>query len=196
MSGSGRLARTEASRYGSTVRVGGRHFAAVQLDGLAEDTFYEYTIELAPMPASGDIAREREVDGVFPKLTSAVVTSMSNQFTPTSLNQTAWLSFRTLLPRFTKLRFATGSCRWYPGDVNTRRRLRGPDMLVGLADWFRTTRGDMWPHFLFFGGDQIYADEIGLDHGHILVRARFAARIPGLWIETRARQAGGWRLGW
>ena len=46
---------TEKSRYASTLRVGGRHFAAVEIDGLAEDTFYYYTIELAPLPAQGAI---------------------------------------------------------------------------------------------------------------------------------------------
>ena len=45
----------EKSRYASTVRVGGRHFAAVEIDGLAADTFYYYTIELAPLPAKGEI---------------------------------------------------------------------------------------------------------------------------------------------
>jgi hypothetical protein len=173
-------ARTDVSRYAPTVRVGGRHFAAVKLDGLAQDTFYDYTIELAPLPASGNIPLElREGDGVFPKLTKAVELSMSDQLTPISLSKTAWLAFRTLVPQFTKLRFATGSCRWFPGDLNHKKESAGPDMLVGLANWFRTSPRNMWPHFLFFGGDQIYADEIGLNHGLRLARARFAARIPG-----------------
>ena len=56
--GSGALqegGRRGRSRYASTVRVGGRRFAAVEIDGLAEDTFYYYTIELAPLPAQGAI---------------------------------------------------------------------------------------------------------------------------------------------
>jgi len=46
---------TESSRYTSTVRVGGRHFAAVEIDGLEKDKFYDYTVELAPLPATGAI---------------------------------------------------------------------------------------------------------------------------------------------
>jgi hypothetical protein len=172
--------QADKSQYAATVRVGGRYFAAVQIDGLAQDTFYDYTLELAPVPASGEIPLAmKEGDGVFPALTKSVQAAMAAQLTPLSLNQTAWLTFRTLQPQFAKMRFATGSCRWYPGDCNHKREDAGPDMLEGLASWFRTSPRNMWPHFLFFGGDQIYADEIGLNHGHCLARARFAARIPG-----------------
>jgi hypothetical protein len=178
--------RTDFSRYAPTVRVGGRHFAAVQLDGLAQDTFYDYTLELAPVPGSGDIPLVmKDGDGVFPALTKYVASVMAEQLSPLSLNKTPWLTFRTLLPQFTKMRFATGSCRWYPGDLNHQREDAGPDMLEGLANWFRTTPRNMWPHFLFFSGDQIYADEIGFDHGHKLARARFAARVPGP-VDRRA----------
>ena len=52
-------------------------------------------------------------------------------------------------------------------------------MLEGLGNWLRSTQKEKWPHFLFFGGDQIYSDEIGLGHGEKIARARFAARIPG-----------------
>ena len=34
-------------------------------------------------------------------------------------------------------------------------------MLDGLGDLAEGTAEDQWPHFLFLGGDQIYADEIG-----------------------------------
>ena len=66
-------ATTDSSRYDSTVRVGGRYFAAVEIDGLAEDSFYDYTIELAPLPASGAIPiAQKDFDAVFPALTASV----------------------------------------------------------------------------------------------------------------------------
>ena len=40
-----------SERHAATVRVGGRHFALVALEGLAEATRYKYTLELAPLPA-------------------------------------------------------------------------------------------------------------------------------------------------
>lgn len=171
---------TESSRYASTVRVGGRHFAAVEIDDLEEDKFYDYTIELAPLPASDAIpVAQKDFEGVFPKLTSTVASSMKKQLSMASLNDTEWLTFRTLRRKYDKqLRFATGSCRWYPGDKKDGKDW-GPDMLHGLGDWLRLNPKEKWPHFLFFGGDQIYSDEIGDDHGEVLVRGRFAARIPG-----------------
>lgn len=169
-------------RHASTVRVGGRHFAVVEIDGLQQDTFYEYTIELAPLPAFGKIpVAPDDFTGVFPELTPLVRDSMKEQLRAMSLSGTEWLTFRTLRPKYDKqLRFATGSCRWYPGDKEHGKDW-GPDMLAGLGKWLRLNgnRKEKWPHFLFFGGDQIYADEIGDDHGEMLVQGRFAARIPG-----------------
>src|SRR5262249_5249214 len=57
----------------------------------------------------------------------------------------------------------------------------GPDMLVGLGHWLIANRNSQqkWPDFIFLSGDQIYADEIGDDHGEMLIRGRFAARVPG-----------------
>lgn len=173
----------ESSHYGSTVRVGGRHFAAVEIDGLQQETFYDYTVELAPLPATGKIpVAPEDFARVFPKVTTPVADSIKKQLATTaSLGDTEWLTFRTLRPKYDKeLRFATGSCRWYPGDKKHGKDW-GPDMLKGLGDWLiiNGKRKEKWPHFLFFGGDQIYADEIGDDHGEMLVRERFAARIPG-----------------
>ena len=102
-------ARTDALAYASTVRVGGRHFAAVEVTGLAEETFYDYTIELAPLPAAGPIPIDpKQFDSLFPALTSSVATSMVQQFTVPSISKTPWMMFRTLRARYDKqLRFAT-----------------------------------------------------------------------------------------
>jgi hypothetical protein len=174
-------AAVDSSRYGTTIRAGGRYFAAVELDGLAADRFYDYTIELAPVPGVGTIPiASKDIERAFPTLTRTVAASMSRQMTVPALQQTPWLTFRTLQPRYLDtLRFAMGSCRWYPGDESFSHEDAGPDMLRGLGNWLRSTPKQKWPQFLFFGGDQIYADEIGVNHGQQLTHARFAARVPG-----------------
>lgn len=176
-------AASERPHHASTVRVGGRHFAAVEIVGLEEHTFYDYTVELAPLPAAGARIPVEQADfgSVFPPLTAAVRDDMKRQCAAASLSDTEWLSFRTLRATYNdRLRFATGSCRWYPGDKNEGKDW-GPDMLHGLGDWLRVhaKAKDQWPAFLFFGGDQIYSDEIGDDHGEMLAQGRFASRVPG-----------------
>ncbi len=162
------------------MRVGGRYFAAVELEGLSEDTFYNYTVELAPLPAAAIPQTVAEIEKVFPPLTGAVRSSIETQCTGASLASGPWLTFRTLRRRFdTQMRFAFGSCRWFPGDKNHEGKDKGPDMLEGLGNWLKNTRRDLWPRFLFMGGDQIYSDEIGLGHGNKLAISRFAARVPG-----------------
>jgi subtilisin family serine protease len=166
----------------STVRVGGRYFAAVEITGLQPETLYRYTVELAPLPGSGTIpVSSQAIDDSFPALTRPVVAATRAQLKPLSLDDTEWLVFRTLHRKYQRrLRFATGSCRWYPGDLKDGKDW-GPDMLVGLGRWLIANRNrrEKWPDFLFLSGDQIYADEIGDDHGEMLVQGRFAARIPG-----------------
>jgi len=173
----------ESSRYATTVRVGGRHFAAVEVDRLAEGRFHDYTVELAPLPLAEPIPPAPvDIQAVFPTLTAAVAASMREQCAAASLNRSEWLTCRALQKRYDRqLRFATGSCRWYPGDETKEwnRKRVGPDMLDGLGQWLRDTPKERWPQFLFFGGDQIYADEIGLDHAQMMASGRFAARVPG-----------------
>ena len=41
--------------WASTVRAGGRHFAAVEITGLQQQTYYRYTVDLAPLPIHGAI---------------------------------------------------------------------------------------------------------------------------------------------
>jgi hypothetical protein len=171
---------TPAVRHSSTFRVGGRYFAAVEIDGLKSETVYDYTFELAPLPGFGPIPNfEADFKAAFPVLTAAVKAAMQKQHVPASLDGKPRLNFRTLRPKYEKeLRFATGSCRWYPGDTNHGKDW-GPDMLAGLGDWLQLNSRDKWPQFLFFGGDQIYSDEIGDDTGSMLTKGRFASRLPG-----------------
>jgi subtilisin family serine protease len=166
----------------ATVRVGGRYFAAVEITGLQPATYYQYTVELAPLPGSGAIPTTSEaIDASFPALTRPVVAAMNAQLKPVSLDDSGWLGFRTLRQTYGhRLRFATGSCRVYPGDAKDGTDW-GPDMLVGLGRWLIAHRNsrETWPDFLFLCGDQIYADDVGDDQGEMLVQGRFAARVPG-----------------
>jgi hypothetical protein len=171
---------TESARYAATIRVGGRHFGAVELDSLPEGGFFDYTVELAPLPATGAVpVNQADLALAFPTLTAPVTHSIKKQLASASLTHNEWLSARTLHRRYDRqLRFATGSCRWYPGDKRDGKDY-GPDMLARLGGWLRVNPKAAWPEFLFFGGDQIYSDEIGDDHGELLARSRFASRIPG-----------------
>src|SRR5262249_36197645 len=112
----------------ATVRVGGRHFAAVEITGPHPGGFYKYTLELAPLPGSGAIpVTPQAIDAVFPALTRSVATAVKAQLGQVSLDGSEWLAFRTLLRTYDRrLRFATGSCRMYPGDLDAGND-RGPD---------------------------------------------------------------------
>lgn len=172
-----------ASHYASTVRVGGRHFAAVEVDSLAEDTFYQYAFDLAPLPGVGPIpVDKKDLEVAFPKLGAGTASAQKKQLQRATLKeQDEWLNFRTLRRRYdNELHFATGSCRWYPGDVKKGEKTDfRPDMFEGLGAWLRQTAKEKWPHFLFFGGDQIYSDEVGDKTADNLIRGRLASRIPG-----------------
>jgi subtilisin family serine protease len=177
----GNVVDLDKPRFASTVRVGGHHFAAVEIDDLEENKFYVYTVALAPLPGSGQIPiAQEDFRDAFPKLSAAVVESIKQQLAQTSLNGDEWPTFRTLRSKYTRLRFATGSCRMFPGDLEEGKD-RGPDMLDCFGDWLlRNSKDkDIWPHFSLFSGDQIYSDEVGDDHCQMLRVGRFAARVPG-----------------
>lgn len=169
--------------YASTVRVGGRYFAIVEVDGLKEGSYYQYTLDLAPLPGAGPVPMEpQDFKGVFPVLNTGTRNAIGEQLKKASRQGSTWLRFRTLRRKYDKsLRFATGSCRWYPGDEvkGWKPDKLGPDMLDGLGDWLRRHSPPLWPEFLFFGGDQIYADEIGDKHHEEIIRGRFSSRLPG-----------------
>ena len=120
----------------STVRVGGRYFAAVEIDGLDRRHFYEYTLELAPLPAAGKIPTEQPSSRrCFRTLTTAVQSAMRSSSRRSSLARGPWLTFRTLRRSYKdRLRFATGSCRWYPGDTSHKGK-----------DWARHARRSRRP---------------------------------------------------
>ena len=170
-------------RHAATVRVGGRSFAMVILDKLAEDTLYRYTIELAPMLAVDPIPKVEAgfKDEWFSRPARRVQDAVAAQLGSASLRGDAWLFVRTLRRRYDRLRFAHGSCRKWPGDTGEDGYAPGEDMLEAFGElWLPEQRLlDDWPRFVLHTGDQIYADDIGVKTGAAIMRQRFGARPPG-----------------
>ncbi|MCA9671404.1 MAG: alkaline phosphatase D family protein [Myxococcales bacterium] len=164
--------------YAASVRVGGRHFAAVAAGGLAEHTSYTYTIDLVGPPATGPIPTGHgEIAAAFEDAGDDVSTpDLSACVADTPLP-----TVRTLEHRSTELRFAFGSCR--------KPRGRGEDVFdafgMSLADL------DARPAFLLLTGDQIYADDIAAELGQKIGRARFACRpaFPEFYADGQGRLA-------
>ena len=59
---------TTNQRFATSVRVGGHHYALIQLDGLEANTVYQYSIALSPLPASGPLPIKQSdfTEAVFP----------------------------------------------------------------------------------------------------------------------------------
>ncbi len=169
-----------SERHAATVRVGGRHFALVALEGLAEATRYKYTLELAPLPAKMGIPTdEAALASAFPKLPAPVLADVRKQLRAASYDGTEWLTFSTLRTRYASgLRFAYGSCRKWPFD-RAGSETSGPDALEAFSGLLgKQDRDKQWPRFMLFVGDQIYADDIGHLQGMAIGRARWGRRIP------------------
>ncbi len=190
---------SQSRRYATSVRVGGRHYALVWLDGLEADTAYQYTVVLWPQPATGPLPNTQSdfTEAVFPKA-PRYGAGPSADLGEIAFKNAQWLFFRTLPAVFDTFRFAHGSCRKWPGDTGVPpavpigkacRRWAGdanekileprPDMLDALGDWLEGKSWTQWPRFFVHTGDQIYADDIGVAMGGAIVRHRFAAVIPG-----------------
>jgi hypothetical protein len=177
---------TPSERHASTLRAGGRHFAAVVLDGLEEHADYDYTLELAPQPmvmkipvTESDFEREKSFAA---KLPAATVEHTRVQLRTRSFSGTdEWLTFRTLKQRYTdRFVFAHGSCRKYPGDTDPRGGAPGQDALDQFArNWLAQKSRDDWPAFLFLGGDQIYGDDIGDKTGLAMRWQRYSSQLAG-----------------
>jgi hypothetical protein len=166
-------------RFASTVRVGGRHYAMVELDKLTEDTPYEYTLELASQPAEGGILIEQaQLKDNFPKLSQTMLDAMKAQLKGPSFAGTEWLTFRTLRNNYESLRFVYGSCRKYPSDA-AGTDTGGPDTMLDLHTFVSKQSPEQWPRFMLLTGDQIYADDIGHKQGLAIGRQRWGRRIPG-----------------
>ncbi len=173
----------EQQRHVCSVRVGGRHFALLTLDGLSADTTVVYTLELAPQPPTGPLP-VTEIDfteAAFPrKLPTAVLDAQQKALRLASVIGSSWLFLRTLPTRSDGLRFAHGSCRGYPGDDSGSPDEPRHDLLDHFGgEWLRTHEIAQWPQFFVHTGDQIYADDIGRHIGRSFAEQRFAATVPG-----------------
>jgi hypothetical protein len=170
------------TRYSSTVTVGGRYFALVQIAGLEADTFYQYTLDLAPLPPTGDIPQGDRIATVFPaSLPAAVQGVQAKQLAAASFRNDRWLFFRTLQRDYQQLRFAHGSCRKWPNDADQDGNSPGPDMLdIFGPEWLAKQKVlSEWPRFFLHTGDQIYADDVGVKQGDRIMAQRFGSIVPG-----------------
>lgn len=164
------------TRYGTSVRVGGRHYALIWLEELEADTVYQYALETAPLPPSGPLP-VKQGDYLPSMFSEQPATREAMRLR--SFSGSPWLFFRTL-PREGALRFAHGSCRKWPFDSDGKPKAPSPDMLEKFGAEYLAKKGwAEWPQFFLHTGDQIYADDVGNALGAALVRARFASRRPG-----------------
>lgn len=115
-----------------TVAVGGRYYAAPQLDGLQPATWYTYWLSTSEQEDEQTVPRLQ----CFRTLDASIAEQPSRQEVRSSL------------------RLAYGSCRKLDRpDI---------DALSVFASWLRhhlEQRETEWPHLLLLIGDQIYADE-------------------------------------
>jgi len=162
--------------WGATVRVGGRHFAMVEVTGLEENTLYDYSLSLCPPPALGDIPGGTAIEMFFrQKPADAIKKDIEAQLSAVSYSGNPQLTFRTLKKAYDKeIQFLYGSCRVMAYDVWTEGGAAVPDQLEELAGSMAS-----FPAFTIFGGDQIYADSIGVKTRKRIQQERFAARVPG-----------------
>jgi hypothetical protein len=121
------------------------------------------------------------------------------------------LFFRTLDADHSKgLRFAHGSCRKWPGDHGTvpegslgdtckrwqskpgKVLTPSPDMLELFGShWLARKDWSDWPRFFLHTGDQIYADDVGVNLGTAMLQQRFSVVRPGPAAQGDADVAAG-----
>ena len=178
--------------YASTVRVGGRYYALVEVKGLSPGTLYDYQPALTSPPAMGDIPGERELERLFSTPPSdAVKKDIEEQIKARSYDQKTQFSFRTLMRSYDKdVEFVYGSCRKWAYDKPDATKYSHYDSLEAYAVELvkgKPFHGD-FPKFMFLGGDQIYADDIGLDTRKQILKERFGARVPGPQVKDKKNQ--------
>jgi V8-like Glu-specific endopeptidase len=186
------------ARHACSVRVGGRHFAMVTLDGLEGDSFVQYRIELGAQPAGGALPQHESefTDAVFTRRV-APDTALS----AVAFEGSPWFFLRTMARQGGTLRFAHGSCRKWPNDSGPKGESPGPDMLEAFGEhWLAKLKEPAnWPRFFIHTGDQIYADDIGRSLATTLIRQRRSAVLPGPAPKGALDVAfGAWagRFGW
>jgi PhoD-like phosphatase len=184
------------SRHACSVRIGGRHYAMVVLDGLDADTVVQYRVEFGNQPPIGALPVHEAAftDAVFPKHVNPDRTLVNTAF-----DDSSWFFLRTMPRRSDDLRFAHGSCRKWPQNRGEGIE-PGRDALEAFgAQWLKDRAWAQWPRFFVHTGDQIYADDLDHALATTLAQQRRAAVLPGPPPKAARDLAfGAWagRFGW
>ncbi|MFV0461559.1 MAG: alkaline phosphatase D family protein [Actinomycetales bacterium] len=141
--------------HADTWTVHGHHYALVILTGLPAQTTMPYRVLLSARGESGGDARQvwppTEPGNRFARLPASVIRTFGTQ---------------------EEFRLAFGSCRRSAGDSRQDLRRFGADALVALARRMQRSPVQDWPHALFCGGDQVYADLPSPEQKQRLLAAR------------------------
>lgn len=154
-----------------TVKVGGRFFALLPLEGLEPGWVYRYSLHGIQTDGKRE-ARHRDparwrAQGQRGMLPIDIARTSIGTYGP---------AFRTFpAPGTSDVRIAFGSCRKSDGGVNGPIA-KGADVLslYGLHLAQLKDRLTEWPHLLLLLGDQIYADDV--DRGVAAARAKAPGR--------------------
>lgn len=120
-----------------TILIGGHHYVAPQLQGLAPASWYHYRLEATPLAESDENPLP---SASTPDETAPTLQCFRTLDTPETINGNP-------------LRLLYGSCR--------QAKRPELDTLDGLGSWLvehSDQREQVWPHVLLLMGDQIYAD--------------------------------------
>src|SRR5215470_11943769 len=133
----------------ATFTVHGRHYALVDVTGLAPGSSTHYTVRL-------------DGEQRWPPPNSPYPPSRIRTIDPTR-----------------RLRLTFGSCRTSVPHDDEHNRTHGLDVLRALGNWLTATPEDQWPDLLLMLGDQVYADELSPQMREFIQHRRGLDEPPG-----------------
>lgn len=150
----------------STFRVHDRHYALVEVSGLAPGTASDYTVD---------------IDG------ECVWPPTDSEFPPSRI--------ATLEPE-RALRMAFGSCRTSVAHDRAGNRSHGVDALRAYAFHLAGQEPQSWPDLVLFLGDQVYADETSDEMQRFIASRRNIEEPPGTELKDYEEYAYLYWLAW
>jgi hypothetical protein len=138
-----------------TVKVGGRFYALLTLDGLKPGWLYGYAILFVLLEGRRNLALSH--------FRGAAGGWSAAELEPLAMGGTIPM-FRTFpIAKSEDIRIAFGSCRVLGGGFFGGPAVKGEDVFSLYGEHLRATAKDReasWPHLLLLLGDQIYADNV------------------------------------